>query len=51
MEGEERKVYSKAVLFLRERFVRITEDENAQKINTYFNRKKIQSLRTYNKEE
>ena len=32
----EGKIYKKAVLFLGEEFVRITEEEEGQKINTYY---------------
>ncbi|MDI3486168.1 MAG: hypothetical protein PWQ50_1388 [Methanolobus sp.] len=34
-----------------EQFVRITEDENSQKINTYYDWEKIESVRTYSKGE
>ncbi|WMW22302.1 hypothetical protein RE476_00340 [Methanolobus mangrovi] len=47
----EGKTYAKAVVFLGEQFVRITEDENGQKINTYFDWTKIESVRTYSKGE
>ncbi|WP_319508351.1 hypothetical protein [uncultured Methanolobus sp.] len=47
----EGKNYAKAVIFPGEQFVCITEDENSQKINTYFDWTKIESLRTYSKGE
>ena len=47
----EGKFYVKAVLFLGEQFVRITEDASGQKINTYFDWTKIESVRTYSKGE
>ena len=40
------KVYDGAVFFLGEEFVRITEEENDQKINTYYDWESIISVRT-----
>ena len=51
IQVNEGKVYSKVVLFLGEQFVRITEDENSQKINTYYDWEQIESVRTYSKGE
>lgn len=45
----EGKIHKKAVLFLGEKFVRITEDEEGQKLNTYFVWDSIGSIRTYSK--
>ena len=45
----EGKIYKKAVLFLGEEFARITEDEEGQKLNTYYNWDSIGSIRTYSK--
>ena len=43
----EGKVYEEAVFFLGETFVRITEKDGKENINTYFDFSKIQSIRTY----
>lgn len=51
IQVNEGKTYAKAVIFLGEEFVRITEEENAQKINTYYDWKMIESVRTYSKGE
>jgi len=46
----EKRIYNKkAVLFLGEKFVRITEDEEEQKLNTYYDWTSISSIRTYSK--
>jgi hypothetical protein len=49
IQVNEGKIYRKAVLFLGEEFARITEDEEGQKINTYYNWDAIGSIRTYSK--
>jgi hypothetical protein len=49
LQINEGKVYKKAVLFLGEEFVRITEDEEGQKLNTYYNWNAIGSIRSYSK--
>jgi hypothetical protein len=49
IQVNEGKIYKKAVLFLGEEFARITEDEEGQKINTYYNWDAIGSIRTYSK--
>ncbi len=49
IQVNEGKIYKKAVLFLGEEFARITEDEEGQKINTYYNWGAIGSIRTYSK--
>jgi hypothetical protein len=51
IQVNEGKVYSKVVLFLGEQFIRITEEESGQKINTYYDWEKIESVRTYSKGE
>ena len=40
------KIYEEAVLFLGEEFVRITENQDNQAINTYYDWDKIASVRT-----
>ncbi|WP_440948408.1 hypothetical protein ACSAZL_09355 [Methanosarcina sp. T3] len=45
----EGKIYKKAVLFMGEEFVRITEEEEGQKLNTYYDWALIGSIRTYSK--
>lgn len=40
------KVYTQATFFLGEEFVRITEEENGQMINTYYDWENIASVRT-----
>lgn len=51
IQVNEGKVYSKAIIFLGEEFVRITEDEGGQKINTYYNWEMIASIRTSSKSD
>lgn len=51
IQVNEGKVYSKAIIFLGEEFVRITEDEDSQKINTYYNWEMIASIRTSSKSD
>lgn len=51
IQVNEGKVYSKAIIFLGEEFVRITEDEGGQKINTYYNWEMIASIRTTSKSD
>lgn len=51
IQMNEGKVYTKAVLFLGEEFIRVTEEEGDQMINTYFSWDQIDSVRTYNKSE
>lgn len=45
----EDRIYTKAILFLGEEFVRITESEQGSDINTYYDWDKITSVRTYAK--
>ena len=40
------KIYSEATFFLGENFVRITEEEKGQMINTYYDWENIASVRT-----
>jgi hypothetical protein len=52
IQVNEGKVYSEAILFLGEEFVRFTEeDESGQSINTYFDWSKIESIRTFSPKE
>lgn len=46
LQINEGKIYEKAVIFLGEEFVRITE-EDKQTINTYYNWSSIDSIRTF----
>ncbi len=45
------KVYESAVLFLGDGFVRITEQQEKEAINTYYSWDKIGSIRTFGKTE
>lgn len=48
----ESKVYEKAVLFLGDQFVRVTEEEKGKtKVNSYYDWDKIVSVRTYSPKE
>lgn len=51
LQVNEGKVFEQAVLFLGENFVRVTEEEDGQSINSYYDWKGIQSLRTYGAKE
>jgi hypothetical protein len=47
----EGKIYSQAVIFIGDHFVRLTEDDPQEgKINTYFELDRIASIRTYSVE-
>ncbi len=46
LQINEGKVYEKAVIFLGEEFVRITEDDKKQSVNTYYDWTGIDSIRT-----
>ena len=46
VQVNEEKIYSGAVLFLGEEFVRITETENRLAMNTYYDWNSISSVRT-----
>ncbi len=46
VQVNEEKIYTGAVLFLGEEFVRITETEKAAAINTYYDWESIVSVRT-----
>lgn len=45
------KQFERAVLFMGEGFVRITEDEGGKMINSYYDWQGIQSIRTYSPKE
>ena len=48
LQINEGKIYEGAVLFIGEKFVRLTEkDQNGENINTYHDLNKILSIRTY----
>ena len=47
----EGRVYEKAVLFLGEKFVRLTEEADGKKINTYYDWAAIQDIRTMSEAE
>lgn len=47
LQINEAKVYESATLFLNEKFVRLTEENGGENINTYFDLGKIESIRTY----
>lgn len=48
----EGKIYSEAIMFLGEEFLRITEEEGqGETINTYFDWKMIASVRTFSEQE
>lgn len=46
VQVNEEKIYSGAVLFLGEEFVRITETDNGTAVNTYYDWSSISSVRT-----
>jgi len=45
------KIYESASLFLGEEFVRFTETEGGESINTYVDWSKIESVRTYSNKD
>lgn len=47
LQINEEKVYEEAVLFIGEKFVRLTETPETETINTYYDLDKIVSIRTY----
>ncbi len=51
LQVNEGKQFENAVLFLGEKFIRITEDEDGKMINSYYDWKSIQSIRTYSPKE
>lgn len=51
LQINEGKVYASATLFLGEEFVRLTEAEGEETVNTYFDWEKILSVRTFSKPE
>ena len=51
LQVNEGKIYAKAVMFIGETFVRLTEqDPQAGSINSYYELDSITSIRTYSKE-
>ena len=46
LQINEGKMYEKAVIFLGEEFVRITEEDKKQAVNTYYDWSAISSIRT-----
>ena len=51
LQINEGKRFERAVLFLGESFIRITEDEEGKMINSYYDWQGIQSVRTYSPKE
>lgn len=47
LQINEGKIYSDAVLFLGEEFVRVTQKEDGKDVNTYYAWESIASIRTY----
>ncbi len=51
LQINEGKIYEKAVIFIGDQFVRLTENDSAEgNINSYFELGRISSIRTYSKE-
>ncbi len=51
LQINEGKVYKKAVFFLDDAFIRISEEEGKETINTYVDWDKIESIRTFGTKE
>jgi len=52
LQINEGKIYTKAVLFIGDQFVRLTENDTDQgNINTYYDFEKIAAIRTVSKED
>ena len=51
LQINESKTFTRAVLFIGSDFIRISEEENGQLINSYYDWKAIQSIRTYSPKE
>ena len=47
LQINEDRIYEDAILFMSEKFVRLTEEMNGENINTYFDLARIYSIRTY----
>lgn len=47
LQVNEGKVFEDAILYLGEEFVRISETENGEAVNTYYGWESIQSVRTF----
>ena len=51
LQINEGKIYEKAVIFIGDKFVRLTENDTTEgNINSYFELERISSIRTYSKE-
>ncbi len=46
LQINEGKIYSKAVIFIGDLFVRLTENESGNAVNTYYDFEKIANIRT-----
>jgi hypothetical protein len=46
LQFNEGKTYESAVFFLGENFIRVTESDGAENINTYYDWSRIESIRT-----
>lgn len=51
LQINEGKEYKKATIFLGETFARITEDDEGQTINSYYDWSSIETIRTYGMKE
>ncbi|MBM9535715.1 hypothetical protein [Desulfobulbus alkaliphilus] len=51
LQINEGKRFERAVIFLGESFIRITEEENSQILNSYYDWNAIQSIRTFSPKE
>lgn len=51
LQINEGKIYEKSVIFLGETFARITEEDEGQSINSYYDWNSIQTIRTYGVKE
>ena len=51
LQVNEGKVLEQAVIFLGEKFVRITEEENGKTINSYYDWNGIKAMRTFGSKE
>lgn len=49
LQVNEGRIYENAVLFLGDGFIRITEQDNNEAVNTYYGWDKIESIRTSGK--
>lgn len=51
LQINEGKIYEQAVLFIGEKFVRLTETDGGENINTYYDLEKLASVRTYSSKD